>query len=228
VALFVLGFINEIGIPDLFTIDLTLIFIGYNLGFASANGYLLMSILLVGQLLGASCIYLLSRGFGNTFSRWLCRKAPGLENRLIGLEGKLDEHATSALLFIRLGPGVNTAASVASGLANVRYRKFALGVGISAFIANSARFLAGYTTYKGITILGIHPQIWQIVAGIVLLLAVFWISAYMIKDWTEKKTAKPHTVIHSAGYSNRTCPLPPEKLVENLPKSNAPDLSLRK
>jgi membrane protein DedA with SNARE-associated domain len=220
-----LGFINEIGIPDLFTIDLTLIFIGYNLGFSSGHVLLLMVALLVGQLLGATCIYLLSVGLGTRFSRWLCLKSPKFENKLIDLEGKLDEHATSALLFIRLGPGINTGASVAAGLANIQFRGFALGVGISAFIANSARFLAGYATYKGITILGIHPQTWQIVTGIIILLALFWMSAYLIKTKVEKRIAKPQVVVHSAHYSNRTCPLPPQKPMEKQLNATTPDHS---
>jgi membrane protein DedA with SNARE-associated domain len=168
--------------------------------------------LILGQLIGATVIYILSLGLGNTFSKWLCNKAPRLERKLIQLEGKLDEHAVSALLFLRLGPGINTAASMASGLANIEYRKFALGVVISVLITDGARFFAGFAAFQGITILGIQPQTWQIVTGVILLLALFGLSTYRIKVWADRRYPKAHAVVHSAGFSNRTCPLPPEKV----------------
>jgi membrane protein DedA with SNARE-associated domain len=211
-ALLLLGIVVEVGIPDFFMIDIVLIFVGYTLGFSNPEGYFLFGFLLTGQLLGASIIYLASKRFGDTFSKWLCSRAPKLESRLIGLEGKLDEHTSSALLFMRLGPGIITAASMASGLANVQYRKFALGVGGSAFIADGSRFFAGYATFKGIKVLGIHPQTWQIIAVVLVALTLFWMGMYRIQQWQQKKNPEKHTVVHSAGFKQRTCPLPPEKL----------------
>jgi membrane protein DedA with SNARE-associated domain len=98
-ALVLLGIMVEVGIPDFFMIDIVLIFIGFTLGFSSAQVLLLFGALLGGQLLGATVIYVLSRRFGDAFSRWLCGRAPKLEIKLIQLEGKLDEHTSSALLF---------------------------------------------------------------------------------------------------------------------------------
>jgi membrane protein DedA with SNARE-associated domain len=201
----------EVGIPDFFMIDAVLIFIGLALGF-SAQAFVIIGSVVVGQILGATIIYLLSRLFGDAFSRWLCSHAPKLERKLIGLEGKLDEHTASALLFLRLGPGIITAASMACGLANVKYRRFALGVGGSAFIADGSRFLAGYATYKGINVLGIHPQTWQIIVVVLVALTLFWMGMYRIQLWRQKRNPEKHIVIHSSGFKQRSCPLPPEKI----------------
>jgi membrane protein DedA with SNARE-associated domain len=211
-ALVLLGMMVEVGIPDFFIIDIVLIFIGFTLGFSSAQAIYLIGSILIGQLLGATAIYLLSRQFGDAFSRWLCGRAPKLENKLIGLEGKLDEHTTSALLFLRLGPGIITAASAASGLANVQYRKFALGVGGSAFIADGSRFLAGYATFRGIKVLGIHPQTWQIIAVVLVALTLFWIAMGRIQQRLQSKNPEKHGSAHSSGFKQRSCPLPPEKI----------------
>jgi membrane protein DedA with SNARE-associated domain len=209
-SLVLLGMAVEIGIPDFFIIDIVLIFIGYSLGFSSLQAIMLFCSVLVGQLLGATAIYFLSRQFGDPFSRWMCGRWPKLENKLIELEGKLDEHAASALLFIRLGPGLITAASVASGLAGINYRKFVLGVGLSAFIADGSRFFAGYATFKGIAIAGIHPETWQIIAVVLVGLILFWSSIYRVRQWQQRRSPPKRPIVHSSGFNQRSCPLPPE------------------
>ena len=211
-SLVLLGVAVEIGIPDFFLIDIVLIFVGYSLGFSSPQAIMLFCSVLLGQVLGASAIYFLSQQFGDPFSRWMCSRWPKLENKLIGLEGKIDEHAASALLFIRLGPGLITAASVASGLAGINYKKFALGVGLSAFIADGSRLFAGYATFKGIAIAGIHPETWQIIAVVLVGLILFWSSMYRVQQWHQRKNPNKPPVVHSSGFNQRSCPLPANKV----------------
>jgi membrane protein DedA with SNARE-associated domain len=209
-GLLLLGIIMEVGVPDFAVCDLTLIFIGFTFGLDAWQVLVFFGAVFAGRTLGYSGIFLLSKKYGDAFSDWLCRHSPKLENKLIDLETRLHKHSTTSLLFTRLGPGLMTAASIASGLSNVKYRQFLLGSALSAMIADGTRIIAGSLAPRGATILGLQIQTWEIVLAITVGIAFFWFMMARLQDWHEKKwPSKVNSEI--SDYIPRTCPIPPEK-----------------
>jgi len=209
-GLVLLGLIMEVGIPDFAVCDLTLIFIGFTFGVDAWQVVVFFGALFTGRAIGYSGIYLASKKYGDAFSDWLCRRSPKLENKLIGLESRLARHSTTSLLFTRLGPGLLTAASIASGLSKIRYRQFVLGSAISALVADGTRIVAGSLAPHGATLFGVQIQTWEIVLAVTVGVAFFWFTMSLLQGWAEKKwprKVKPEV----SEYLTRTCPLPPEK-----------------
>jgi membrane protein DedA with SNARE-associated domain len=210
-GLVLLGFIMEVGIPDFAICDLTLIFIGFTFGLNAWQVLVFFGALFAGRAIGYSGIFLLSKKYGDAFSNWLCRHSPKLENRLISLETRLARHSTTSLLFTRLGPGLLTAASIASGLSNIKYHKFVLGSATSAVVADGTRIVAGSLTPHGAVILGVQVQTWEIVLAVTVGVAFFWFLMSLLQQWYEKKHPSK---VHAASeiLTQRSCPLPPEKV----------------
>jgi membrane protein DedA with SNARE-associated domain len=222
-GLLLLGIIMEIGIPDFATCDLCLILVGFTFGLGAWQALVFFGALFTGRMLGYSTIYLASKKYGDKFSEWLCNKNPKLENKLISLETKLNKHSMSSLLFTRLGPGFLTAASIASGLAAIRYRQFFLGSAASAVVADGTRVVAGSFVPQGAVILGMQVQTWQIVLVVTLGIAVFWFGMAQLQSWAEKKW--PHKFRSIATeYIPRSCPIPPEKQGRRKKKAAAADV----
>ena len=205
-AFFLMGIYTELGFPDFTIIDVSLIFVGVQLGFSSIVPLFLIGAILAGRLVGSFAILIICRMCGNAFSSWLCRHSPKMANKLISLEGKMDRHTISALLFTRLGPHFVTAASIASGLSNVKYSQFAIGVAVSGLIADGSRFLAGYMASRGASLLGMKFQTWQLVVGVVVLITLFWWLMFRLQQWREKRW--PNTRKMPTKYPVRTCPMP--------------------
>lgn len=210
-GLVLLGIVMEVGIPDFALCDLTLILVGFTFGLGAWQVLVFFGALFTGRMLGYSTIYLASKKYGDRFSEWLCNKNPRLENKLINLETRLNRHSTTSLLFTRLGPGFLTAASIASGLAAIRYRAFFLGSASSAFVADGTRIVAGSLTPHGAVVLGMQVQTWQIVLVVTFGIAIFWFAMAQLQSWAEKKW--PHKFKSQATeYMPRSCPIPPEKI----------------
>ncbi|APV43496.1 membrane protein DedA, SNARE-associated domain [Dehalogenimonas formicexedens] len=213
-GLILLGIIMEVGIPDFAVCDLTLIFIGFTFGLAAWQVVIFFGAIFAGRAMGYTGIFLLSKKYGDRFSDWLCAHSPKLENKLIDLETRLNKHSTTSILFTRLGPGLLTAASIASGLSNIKYRQFVLGSAFSALVADGTRIAAGSVAPHGAVFLGIKVQTWEIVLAVTVGVAFFWFMMARLQAWYEKK--HPSKVNDSfSSYQPRTCPLPPEKPRKN-------------
>jgi membrane protein DedA with SNARE-associated domain len=217
-GLVLLGVIMEVGIPDFAVCDLTLIFIGFTFGLNAWQVLVFFGAIFVGRAIGYSGVFLLSKKYGDAFSAWLCQHSPKLENKLIDLETRLARHSTTSLLFTRLGPGLLTAASIASGLSNIKYPKFVLGSATSAVVADGTRIVAGSVTPHGAVILGMQVQTWEIVLAVTVGIAFVWFLMSLLQQWYEKKhpgkvQAAPEIL------TQRTCPLSQEKAPKNKKKA---------
>ena len=209
-GLVLLGFIMEVGIPDFAVSDLSLIFIGFTFGLGAWQVLVFFAAIFTGRAIGYSAIYKLSKKFGDKFSDWLCSHSPKLENKLIDLETRLNRHSTTSLLMTRLGPGLLTAASIASGLSNVKYQRFVVGSAASALVADGTRIVAGSLAPHGAVVLGVQVQTWEIVLAVMVGVAFFWFLMAQLQSLYEKK--HPSKVKEEVSeYIPRSCPIPPEK-----------------
>ena len=209
-GLVLLGFIMEVGIPDFAVCDLSLIFIGFTFGVGAWQVLVFFGAIFTGRAIGYSTIFALSKKFGDRFSDWLCNHSPKLENKLIDLETRLARHSTTSLLLTRLGPGLLTAASIASGLSNIRYQRFVVGSAASALVADGTRIVAGSLAPHGAVFLGVQVQTWEIVLAVTVGVAFFWFLMARIQSFYEKRhPSKMKT--EASEYIPRTCPIPPEK-----------------
>ena len=223
-GLVLLGVIMEVGIPDFALCDLTLILVGFTFGLGAWQVLVFFGALFSGRMIGYSTIYVASKKYGDKFSDWLCNKNPKLENKLINLETRLNRHSTTSLLFTRLGPGFLTAASIAAGLAAIRYRQFFLGSASSAVVADGTRIVAGSLTPHGAVVLGMQVQTWQIVLVVTFGIAFFWFGMAQLQSWAEKKW--PHKFkTQATEYMPRSCPIPPEKQGKQNKKVAAGDVA---
>jgi len=186
---FVLAAMVEFGIPDLFVIDAILLFAGYNLGALSPEVILIVLSLLAGRLFGASVVLGLSRIFGERFNKWLKGHFPAFAKKLFGLETKLDRYTIAGIVFIRVGPGFITAASVLSGISCINPSRFLIGVAISSFIADGSRLLVSFLTKNGFELFGVKPDAWEVVIALIAVLSLVFLAFYWLNRWHVRKNS---------------------------------------
>lgn len=133
-ALLAVVILGELGVPFPFVLAGALFFVGYQIAQGSVNIIPLVMILIFGEQLGAAIVYWLARLLGNRFIAWLERHFRPIQNQLERAKGRLHSQAPIAVAIGRLIPGLLLPTSLASGVAGVQYKYFALGVALSTFI----------------------------------------------------------------------------------------------
>lgn len=133
-ALFVVLFLEELGVPLPLPGDLTLLFAGYLVGVGVLRFDLAVLTVVVAAASGASGLYLLTRRYGRA---WVARYGRYLhlnERRLAWFEDRFQRFGPWAVLVARITPGTRIYTSILAGLAGVSYPRFLAALGPPALL----------------------------------------------------------------------------------------------
>ena len=203
-GLILIAVVMEIGLPVPFVLDSSLIFVAVSDGFLSYTLFLLICVLFIGRLIGSSILYWLGRSLGGAFIKWLSKRWPKLTDRIAGFSRRLNQPAPPAApgvglvshLFSRLSatfripliiviarftPGLLTVSSIAAGAICESYWIFILGIAISSVLADGLVLAVGFLASQGLRIMGIKPEVWQLVIGIAVFVSLAWGVFFLIK-----------------------------------------------
>jgi membrane protein DedA with SNARE-associated domain len=182
--------ITELGIPTFGLIDAVLIYAGYEFGLLSFRALLIILLLTLGRLLGSSAIFWPSRIYGASFINWLGRRFPSLSFAMQKVSSRLGRRQALAVVIVRFTPGLLIAGSVASGMLRTKYRNFMIGVAIHAVIADIVLILIGQLGRYGISVAGINPQPWQVVAAAIVLVLGGTLAVFFFQRRSARKSAQ--------------------------------------
>ena len=133
-ALFLLLFIEEAGIPLPVPGDTIILLAGAEVSNGQASAPTVVSLVVLATLSGSSILYLVSRLGGMTVLGQLCRFAHIPEERVEGVGRWLRRHTGPVIVFGRLTPGFRTITSIAAGTFAVSYLPFLAYTAVSATI----------------------------------------------------------------------------------------------
>lgn len=190
-AIFVLVFLQEIGIPTVVPNELVLLFSGY----LTVNGTLSLPLVftaaILGDFLGTTLLFFVFYYFGKKIlekkPRWIPINAEKIEK----LGRFITEKNKWGMFLARLIPYVRGYASVAAGILQLKPRIFLIMVALSAIIWSGGYVFVGKLSYKS----------WNIVASkfsgsgtliyiIIAVLIILFFAKYLFKQLTKIKKQK--------------------------------------
>jgi membrane protein DedA with SNARE-associated domain len=186
-VLFGMGVMTEIGIPLLFAVEIFLLFASYYVGPSSIQVPLIILMLLLGGIAGASILYWLSYFLGDPFLNWLSKYLPWLCRRLEQIKARINERTTTAVTLVRLTPGFLQVPSLVTGSLRLKYLRFILGVIFSIVIYDIVIVAFGYI---GNLVLGTTRQQLEdyFIIGFIAMIVAFWVVFYFrYRHGLEKK-----------------------------------------
>lgn len=134
VALFLVLFLEELGVPLPLPGDVALLFAGYLVGRGVLRFDLAILTIVLAALLGASALYQLTRRYGRPmvirYGRYIHLNA----GRLEWLESRFRRFGLWAVLIARVTPGMRIYTSVLAGLGEVQYLRFSFALGTSSAV----------------------------------------------------------------------------------------------
>ena len=143
-TIFLLVFLQELGIPNPVPQEIILLFAGYVSSLGILNLGILFLVAVLADLCGTSIIYTVFWFFGNTIfkkkPRWLPLDQKKME-RMIQTFSKKDKWG---IYLWRLIPYIRGYASVAAGLLQMRLSDFLPMVTLSAFTSSGGYVIVGY------------------------------------------------------------------------------------
>ena len=123
-AIFLILFLEDLGIPMPIPADVIVVYVGYRLSQHTINPYLAITLMLVAVNLAATILFTVARRGGrplvDRYGHYLHLNARRLERA----EAWLDRHGALAIVIGRALPGVRLATVIACGLFKVPYRTF--------------------------------------------------------------------------------------------------------
>lgn len=133
-ALFLVLFLEELGVPLPLPGDLALLFTGFLVGRGVLRFEVAVLTVVLAGFGGASALYLLSRRYGRTAVERYGRYLHLDPARLAWLEARFRRFGPLAVLVARVTPGLRIYTSILAGLGRVPYSRFALALGPAALL----------------------------------------------------------------------------------------------
>ncbi len=190
-AIFVLVFLQEIGIPTIVPNELVLLFSGY----LTVNGTLSLPLVftaaILGDFLGTTLLFFVFYYFGKKILEKKPRWIPINKEKIEKLGRIITEKNKWGMFLARLIPYVRGYASVAAGILQLKPRIFLIMVALSAIIWSGGYVFVGKLSYKS----------WNIVASkfsgsgtliyiIIAVLFVLFFGIHLFKQLNKIKKQK--------------------------------------
>jgi membrane protein DedA with SNARE-associated domain len=198
VALFLLLFIEEAGIPLPAPGDTIILLAGAEVASGQASAPTVVSLVVTATLCGSSILYWVSRLGGMAVLGRLCRLAHIPDERVEGVGRWLRRHTGPVVVFGRLTPGFRTVTSIAAGTFTVSYLPFLVYTAVSATIWAALYLVLGAVVsdfYRTVAAYLFRPS------PLALALLAFALSAAGVAIWQWRR---------SSGRLPRPAPRPPE------------------
>jgi membrane protein DedA with SNARE-associated domain len=180
--LFFILVISEFGIPIPFFMQGVRFYIGYTLGHGSLSVLLLIPILIIGRQFGAASLYWLTRFLSNSVINWYQKRFKPMKSETEKIKTRLKSKTPfmlGAIVLGRITPGLLVPVTLASGIINLNYGYFTIGVLISSvlydavFISLAAIFGREFES-GGFNIIASFS-----LAFFIMLTFVFWIVRWL-------------------------------------------------
>jgi len=186
VALFVLLFIEEAGIPLPAPGDTIILLAGAEVANGQASASTVVSLVVTATLCGSSILYWVSRLGGMAVLGRLCRLAHISDERVEGVGRWLRRHTGPVIVFGRLTPGFRTVTSVAAGTLGVSYFPFLVYTAVSAMLWAALYLILGAAVsdfYRTVTAYLFRPS------PVALALLAYALSAAGVAIWQWRRSS---------------------------------------
>jgi len=186
VALFLLLFIEEAGIPLPVPGDTIILLAGAEVSNGQASATTVVSLVVLATLSGSSILYWVSRLGGMVVLSRICRFAHIPEERVEGVGRWLRRHPGPVVVFGRLTPGFRTITSIASGTFGISYLPFLVYTAVSATIWAALYLVLGAAItdfYRTVEAYLVRPS------PLALALLAFALSAAGVAIWQWRRSS---------------------------------------
>lgn len=156
-ALFLLVFVEEMGVPLPLPSDALIAYAGARNGRDPLRAAMVIGTVSLAAALGSSVLYIVSRKGGPTVVRVLSKVLHLKKERIVRMEQWFRKGGAAAIIIGRLIPGLRIPITVMAGLVGVPYRVFVPSTFAAAIIWAVVLFFAGDA-------LG---RLWQPIAGVI-------------------------------------------------------------
>jgi membrane protein DedA with SNARE-associated domain len=190
-AIFLLVFLQQIGVPNPLTNELVLIFCGYLSYTGSLNFYKAILAAVTADFIGSILLFFVFY----SFSKWLIDNSPKwmplTGDKIERLKSKVLKHGQRGIFFARLTPIIRGYVSLAAGMLNISRKAFMGTVIITAIIWNGGLVLIGrligpyWSEMSGK--LGLMQNIILI---IVVIIVIMFVGRYFLRRQTEAEEKK--------------------------------------
>lgn len=187
VALFLLLFIEEAGIPLPVPGDTIILLAGAEVSNGRASAVTVVVLVVLATLCGSSILYWVSRLGGMAVLGRLCRFAHIPERRVDSVGGWLRRHTGPVIVLGRLTPGFRTITSIAAGTFGIGYPSFL------AYTAVSATMWAVLYVVLGAVISDFYRTVAAYLfrpSPLALALLAFTLSAAGVAIWQWRRSAR--------------------------------------
>lgn len=187
IALFILIYIEEAGIPIPVTGDFILLFVGYQVGRGVQSGPTVFILSSVAVLLGASTLYWLIRRGGRAILHRSRRVFHLDAQRLVRFERWFQERGAYIIIVSRFVPGFRIYTSAVAGLFKFPYRFFAIQVAISGILWSGAFLWLGYLLGERWTQ---AAEISTRYSPFIAVSAILGVSLYLFMRWRRQQNGE--------------------------------------
>lgn len=181
IALAAVAILMEIGFPFPFVLSSALLVVVVEAGVVSWQTFFLMLALFTGRMIGASLLFWSARLPGAAVIRWLEKRRSEIPAKIDRLSTRFERHVPLAITIARFTPGLLTVSSLAAGFIRVKYWPFALGLVISSLLSDLIILVLGYLTFNGLKLLGVSPEVWQLVVALMIATLLVWAVVYLVQ-----------------------------------------------
>ena len=180
VAIFIVYLLEEAGVPLPLPGDLVMIWAGYRVASGQSNVLVVLLVVEVATLIGASGLYWLARRGGRPLLVRYGRFLHLDEARLLRAEGWVGRNATMAVFLGRVVPGFRIVTPLAAGVFRVPYRVFLPPLALGTLVDAGAWLGVGFYFGPGVMALLAAPQLTARLALSAVLLAALALLTWRI------------------------------------------------
>jgi membrane protein DedA with SNARE-associated domain len=186
-AIFLIVFLQEIGIPTIVPNEISLFFFGYLAYQGNIRLELVLITSICGEISGTSLVYLLFYSFGPFLSHKRLKWIPIPHKTINRLKEKIDRRGKWGIFIGRMTPFLRGYTSVLAGLLRVRPKRYLLICSASALCSTGGLVLAGWFLGPYWNLLSAKiPNLQNIPLLIIAILIFIRLIIYSIKKIVQK------------------------------------------
>jgi len=185
-AVFILVFLQEIGIPNPVPNELVLLFAGALSTIGDLNFFLIFLTAVAADVIGSSILYFAFY----FFEHWILErlsKWTAINKNLDKMKERILKQGLWAIFLGRMIPFVRGYVSTAAGVLNIPYKVFLPIVATSAAIWSGGYVILGHYLGKNWEVVGriIGAYLWPVAGGLIAVV----IAVFLLRSWRKRRRA---------------------------------------